>query len=126
MLWVLSLLWTEADRIKKEGQGMDPADVIQLAQRAIVLTGNAHYIFNYDRHKAVLAKTMPDINGHNIVGYFIKHCDSDSHTSLFESLPIQVTYHVGYTACVMVSTRYKACCSSLYSFQFIFVLFGMW
>lgn len=60
MLWVLSLLWTEADRIKKEGQGMDPADVIQLAQRAIVLTGNAHYIFNYDRHKAVLAKTMPD------------------------------------------------------------------
>ena len=56
----LSLLWTEADRIKKEGQGMDPADVIQLAQRAIVLTGNAHYIFNYDRRKAVLAKTMSD------------------------------------------------------------------
>ena len=56
----LSLLWTEADRIKKEGQDTDPADVIPLAQRAIVLTGNAHYIFNYDRRKAVLAKTMPD------------------------------------------------------------------
>ena len=39
---------------------MDPADVIQLTQRAIVLAGNAHYIFNYDRRKAVLAKTMPD------------------------------------------------------------------
>ena len=66
------------------------------------------------------------INGHNIVDYFIKHRDSGSHTSLFESLPIQVTYHIGYTACVMVSTRYKACYFPLYSFQFIFVLFGMW
>ena len=74
----------------------------------------------------LMSAILVKINGHNIVGYFIKHCDSDSHTSLFESLPIQVTYHVGYTACVMVSTRYKACCSSLYSFQFIFVLFGMW
>jgi hypothetical protein len=43
------------------------------------------------------------INGHNIVGYFIKHRDFGSHTSLFESLPLQVVYHVGYAACVMVS-----------------------
>jgi hypothetical protein len=28
------------------------------------------------------------INGYNIVGNFIKHRDSGSHTSLFESLPI--------------------------------------
>jgi hypothetical protein len=40
------------------------------------------------------------INGYNIVGNFIKHRDSGFHTSLFESLLIQVAYHVGYTACV--------------------------
>jgi hypothetical protein len=42
-----------------------------------------------------------------------------------EMFPLQVVYHVGYAACVMVSTRHKACCSPLYSFQFIFVLFGI-
>ena len=36
------------------------------------------------------------INGHNIVGNFIKHRDSGSHTSLFESLQIPVAFHVGY------------------------------
>ena len=74
----------------------------------------------------LMSDILVRINGHNIVGYFIKHRDSGSQMSLFESLPIQVAYHVGYTACVMLSTRYKACCSPLYSFQFIFVLFGMW
>jgi hypothetical protein len=57
----------------------------------------------------LMSDILVRINGHNIVGYFIKHRDSGSHTSLFESLPIQVTYHVGYAACVMVSTRYKSC-----------------
>ncbi|CAC5391272.1 unnamed protein product [Mytilus coruscus] len=39
---------------------MDTADVIQLTQRAIVLAGNAHYVYNTDRRKAMLVKTMPD------------------------------------------------------------------
>lgn len=56
----LSLLWSEADRIKKEKKGMDPADVIKLTQRAIVLAGNAHFLFNTERRKALLATTMPD------------------------------------------------------------------
>lgn len=56
----LSLLWTEAERLKKAKQGMDPSDIIQLTQRAIVLAGNAHYVFNTDRRKAVLSQTMPD------------------------------------------------------------------
>ena len=74
----------------------------------------------------LMSDILVRINGHNIVGYLIKHRDSGSHTSLFESLPIQVAYHVRYAASVIISTRYKACCSPLYSFQFIFVLFGMW
>ena len=73
----------------------------------------------------LMSDILVRINGHNIVGYLIKHRDSGSHTSLFESLPIQVAYHVGYVACVL-STRYKACCSPLYYFQFSFILFGMW
>ena len=68
----------------------------------------------------LMSDILVRINGYNIVGNFIKHRDSGSHTSLFESLLIQVAYHVGYTACVMVSTRYKACCYPLYSLQFIF------
>ncbi|CAG2197965.1 unnamed protein product [Mytilus edulis] len=56
----LSRLWSEAHRIKKDNQGMDPSDVIQLTQRAIVLAGNAHYVYNTDRRKAMLVKTMPD------------------------------------------------------------------
>ena len=56
----LSRLWSEAHRIKKDNQGMDPSDVIQLTQRAIVLEGNAHYVYNTDRRKAMLVKTMPD------------------------------------------------------------------
>ena len=48
----LSVLWSEASRIKEEGQGMDPGDVIQLTQRAIVLAGNAHYVYNSDRRKS--------------------------------------------------------------------------
>ncbi|CAG2255747.1 unnamed protein product [Mytilus edulis] len=38
----LSRLWSEAHRIKKDNQGMDPSDVIQLTQRAIVLAAGAH------------------------------------------------------------------------------------
>lgn len=56
----LSVLWSEAVKIKKEGKGMDPSDVIQLVQRAAVLIGNAHHVFNTERRKAMLAKYMPD------------------------------------------------------------------
>lgn len=56
----LSVLWSEAERISKTGKGMDPSDVIQLVQRAIMFVGNAHCLYNTDRRKAVLAKTMPE------------------------------------------------------------------
>ena len=36
----------------------------------------------------LMSDIMVRINGHNNVGYFIKHRDSGSHTSLFENLPI--------------------------------------
>ena len=55
----LSVLWTEAEHIRDNGQGMDPADVIQLVQRAIVLIGNAHFIFINERRKAIMATSMP-------------------------------------------------------------------
>ena len=56
----LAVLWAEAERIKKIGDGMDPSDVIQFVQRAIVLTGNAHFVFNSERRRAIMGKTMPD------------------------------------------------------------------
>ena len=56
----LSVLWTEAENIRDNGQGMDPADVIQLVQRAIVLIGNAHFIFINERRKAIMAISMPE------------------------------------------------------------------
>jgi hypothetical protein len=56
----LSVLWSEAERIEKTGKGMNPSDVIQLVQRAVMLVGNAHFLYNTDRRKAVLAKTMPE------------------------------------------------------------------
>ena len=39
---------------------MDPSDVIQFVQRAVVLTGNAHYIYNSERRRAIMARTIPD------------------------------------------------------------------
>ena len=56
----LAVLWAEAEKISKKGQGMDPSDVIQLVQRAIVLIGNAHFVFNTERRKAIMAKCMPE------------------------------------------------------------------
>lgn len=56
----LSVLWGKAERISKTGKGMDPSDVIQFVQRAIMFVGNAHFLYNTDRCKAVLAKTMPE------------------------------------------------------------------
>jgi hypothetical protein len=56
----LAVLWSEAGRIKKLGDGMDPSDVINFVQRAIVLTGNVHVIYNTERRRAIFGKTMPD------------------------------------------------------------------
>lgn len=56
----LSILWAEAERIKKLGKGMNPSDVIELVRRAIVLVGNAHFLYNNDRRKAILASSMPE------------------------------------------------------------------
>ena len=56
----LAVLWSEAGRIKKLGDGMDPSDVINFVQRAIVLTGNVHVIYNTERRRATIGKTMPD------------------------------------------------------------------
>lgn len=39
---------------------MDPSDVINFVQREIVLTGNAHFIYNTERRRAIMGKTMPD------------------------------------------------------------------
>ena len=54
----LSVLWCEAERIGKTGKGMGPSDIIQLVQRAVMLVGNANFLYNTDRRKTVLAKTM--------------------------------------------------------------------
>ena len=39
---------------------MDPSDVISLVQCAIVLLGNAHFVYNIERRKSVLAKALPE------------------------------------------------------------------
>ena len=38
---------------------MDPSDVIHFVQRAKVLTGDAHFVFNSERRRAIMGKTMP-------------------------------------------------------------------
>ena len=40
----LSILWNEAEKLKKKQRGIDPRDVIEIVQRALVLIGN--YIFD--------------------------------------------------------------------------------
>ena len=39
---------------------MGASDVIQFVQRAIMFEGNAHFLYNTNRRRAVLAKTMPE------------------------------------------------------------------
>lgn len=56
----LSVLWSEADRISKIEKGMDPSDVFQFIQRTILFVRIAYFFYNSDRHKAILAKTMPN------------------------------------------------------------------
>ena len=70
----LSVLWTEAERIKKCNKGMDPSDVISLVQCAIVLLGNAHFVYNIERRKSVLVKALPEavdlLSNKNVLDYY--------------------------------------------------------
>ena len=40
----LAILWSEAQKVKKDGKGLNPDDVINIVQRALVLVGNAHFV----------------------------------------------------------------------------------
>ena len=56
----LALLWQNALTASKEKSGLDPAEVIELVQRAIALTGNASFCALVDRRKGLLAKVSSD------------------------------------------------------------------
>ena len=56
----LAILWQEAEKLKKANKGIDPNDVIGIVQRALVLIGNAHYVYMTDRRKTVLNKLIPE------------------------------------------------------------------
>ena len=56
----LAILWNEAEKAKRKGRGIDPRDVIDITQRALVLIGNAHYVYLADRRKSILGKILPD------------------------------------------------------------------
>ena len=52
--------WQNALIASKEKSGVDPAEVIELVQRAIALTGNASFCALFDRRKGLLAKVLSD------------------------------------------------------------------
>lgn len=56
----LAILWQEAEKVKKANKGIDPNDVIGIVQRALVLIGNAHYVYMTDRRKTLLSKLVPE------------------------------------------------------------------
>ena len=56
----LAQLWQNALIASKEKSGLDPAEVIELVQRAIALTGNASFCALVDRRKGLLAKVSSD------------------------------------------------------------------
>lgn len=56
----LAILWNEAEKLKKRDKGVDPVDVINIVQRALVLIGNAHFVFMTDRRKGLLSRILPD------------------------------------------------------------------
>lgn len=81
----LSVLWGEAEQISKTGKGMDPSDVIQFVQRAIMFVGNAHFLYNTDmpesvdvlsekRYKKSLGKCKSDLFGK----HFLKQLAKDN------------------------------------------------
>ena len=56
----LAQLWQNALTASKGKSGLDPAEVIELVQRAIALTGNANFCALVDRRKGLLAKVSSD------------------------------------------------------------------
>jgi hypothetical protein len=56
----LAILWNEAEKLKKRDKGVDPVDVINIVQRALVLIGNAHFVYMSDRRKGLLSRILPD------------------------------------------------------------------
>ena len=56
----LAQLWQSVLIASKEKSGLDPAEVIELVQRAIALTGNASFCALVDRRKGLLAKVSSD------------------------------------------------------------------
>lgn len=56
----LSILWSEAEKMKQRGHGLNPDDVINIVQRALVLIGNAHYVYMSDRRRSMLSRILPD------------------------------------------------------------------
>ena len=57
----LAILWNEAEKAKKRGKGLDPRDVIDIVERALVLIGNAHFVYMTDRRKAMLGRILPNV-----------------------------------------------------------------
>lgn len=57
---LLAILWQEAEKLKSANKDIDPNDVINIVQRALVLIGNAHYIYMSDRRKTLLSKLLPE------------------------------------------------------------------
>lgn len=52
--------WNEAENFKKRDRGVDPVDAINIVQRALVLIGNAHFVFMTDRRKGLLIRILPE------------------------------------------------------------------
>jgi len=47
----LAILWSEAQKVKKDGKGLNPDDVINTVQRARVLVCNVHFVYINDKRK---------------------------------------------------------------------------
>ena len=56
----LAILWQEAEKVKIANKGIDLNDVIDIVQRALVLIGNAHYVYMTDRRKTLLSKLVSE------------------------------------------------------------------
>ena len=55
----LVTLWQEAEKVKKANKGIDSNDVIGIVERALVLIGNAHYVYMTDWRETLLSKLVP-------------------------------------------------------------------
>ncbi|XP_028401014.1 uncharacterized protein LOC114524096 [Dendronephthya gigantea] len=56
----LAQLWQKALLAEQSKTGLDPAEVVELVQRAVALTGNASFCALADRRKGLLAKISSD------------------------------------------------------------------